>query len=195
MKSPPTPTSIKTAGGRYVDLLNPTVDTIELEDIVVAAKRIVRFTGHSRITLAEHSCLVHDIVVDHFGVSDPLVRRAALLHDAHEVYVGDASSPLKLAMREVCLWPAPWTPRSDFDKIEGRLARAVAEKFSFSYPHPKIVKEADLLALAIEARDTWGEGTPESWGLATPIELTTWHGHNMTARYDLTVFDEKAGIR
>lgn len=154
---------MQTASGKFANVLNPTVDQIDLEDIVTAANRIIRFAGHSRITLAEHSCRVHDIVAWHFGNTDPYVRRAALMHDAHEAYVVDIPSPLKAALRLVSNGP------STYDQLEEAIEKVMAEKFDFPFPHPPVVKEADTIALAIEADLTWGEGTAESWGLAKPI--------------------------
>lgn len=181
--SPNTPTCIQTVVGHYVDLLNPTPESINLEDIIVASNRIRRFTGHSDITLAEHSCRVHDIVRYHLGVKDGRVLRAALLHDAHEAYVGDASSPLKIAMRDVT---NDIHDRSDYDFIESGLADAVAQRFDFDYPHPAVVKEADTLALAVEADLTWGAGTAESWGLDAPPEGFGDFLNDMRARLERT---------
>lgn len=183
--APPSATSIQTVNGRYIDLLNPTVDMIDLDDIVTAAQRIIRFTGHSLITLAEHSCRVHDIVAMHFEVDDQMVRRAALLHDAHEVYCGDASSPLKIAMRHHAY---ECGGVSDFDCVEYDLAAVVAERFAFPNPHPAIVKEADTIALAIEADKTWGTGTAESWGLPKPPDGFVTINDDMRRRYRRTTW-------
>jgi hypothetical protein len=153
---------MKATSGTWVNLIEPDPNTILLGDIVTSAKRVVRFAGHSKVTLAEHSCRVHDIARYHFKERDGRVLRAALMHDAHEAYVVDIPSPLKTALREVLGGP------STYDEVEARVAAVLAEKFDFDYPHPPVVKEADTIALAIEANLTWGAGTAEEWGLPTP---------------------------
>jgi hypothetical protein len=170
--------SMQTAGGGRVSLLDPRVGQIELSDIIIASSRIVRFNGHTPITLINHSCRVHDIVRDAYGITDPIVLRQALMHDAHEVYVTDVPSPLKAAMRMLSSGGGP----STYDVIEDRLAAVVAEKFDFPLPLPSIVKEADLLACAMEANQSWGPGTVEAWGgLPSPVgpfDPSNWFNDN-----------------
>ena len=65
------------------------------------------------------------------------IALTALLHDAAEAYIGDVVTPVKKLLPE-------------FLKIEERLERVIAEKFSLVYPFPKEIKIADKQALANE---------------------------------------------
>lgn len=156
---------MKTVSGEWVNLFNPDPDTLILDDMVTAASRIIRFNGHSTITLLDHLCRVHDIVKHYHHITLlGEVQRAALMHDVHEPYVTDLPSPMKAALRKG--WPT-----SDYDDIEAVFMERVAAKFNFPYPHPPIVKQADMLALLVEANMTWGAGTGESWGLSAPDDF------------------------
>jgi hypothetical protein len=128
------PTSKLTYSGRMVDLLRPDPEQIELIDIAHALARITRFTGHGDqcFTVAQHSVMVHDIARVPW----------ALLHDAAEAYVGDVSSPMKVAMRTLF----DSTP-SEFDVIESRWQHAIAIRFGVPIVD---VKDADTGALLNE---------------------------------------------
>lgn len=82
-----------TSTGRIIDLLNPSEDQIDIDDIATALSRICRFGGHSNVTytVAQHSVLVMHLVSKVF----PSINLEALLHDASEAYLGDVISPLK----------------------------------------------------------------------------------------------------
>lgn len=151
---------------RWVALLDPNADDILLEDIVEAASRIIRFSGHSTITLLEHSLRVCYLAIENGAT----VReaRTALMHDAHEVYVSDLSSPLKQAMR-LSEGGGP----STYDNLEQSFMAVMAEKFDLTFPHPQIIHDADMEALGQEADHTWGEGTAEEWGRPAPSPILT----------------------
>lgn len=111
---------IRTATGRFVHLLEPTEDSICIEDIAHHLENICRFTGacSPRWTVAQHSILVARLCC-------PEAQLYGLLHDASEAYLGDIATPLKysgmmdeylkleLQMEQVIakalrLKPAPW---------------------------------------------------------------------------------------
>lgn len=130
------PTSKLTYSGRMVDLLSPDPEQIELIDIAHALARITRFTGHGDrcFTVAQHSVMVHDLARVPW----------ALLHDAAEAYIGDVSSPLKMAMRVMAIEAgAP----SWFDSLEKRWQRAISIRFGVPIVD---VKNADTVALFVE---------------------------------------------
>jgi len=83
-----------TTGGRTVDLLNITPEDIDLADISWALAHICRFSGHVRrhYSVAEHSINVARLL------PEP-IKIYGLLHDAHEAYIGDISTPMKLALK------------------------------------------------------------------------------------------------
>ena len=105
----------------YVDLLNPDVDMIRLEDIAHALSQTCRFGGHVArfYSVAEHSIWVSQQVHRTFG--DPLLSFAALLHDAAEAYLGDIVRPLKhLPTMTV------------YREVEGRMERVIEEAFGLA---------------------------------------------------------------
>lgn len=138
-------TWILTATGRRLDLLAPTADAIDPYDIAWALAQTNRFTGHALrpYSVAEHSLLVVDIC-ERILRLDAHGLLAALLHDGHEAYCGDQSSPAKAALGE------PW------HNFEGRLQHAVRGRFGLHVSasiNSHDVKLADLIALATERRD------------------------------------------
>jgi hypothetical protein len=142
-------TTIQTRSGRHVELLAPSVCDIDWYDICHALARICRFTGHtSRIySVAEHSMLVAYLVE-----ATPQAVPYALIHDAHEAYINDLSSPLKQAIKEID--PAAWKA---IKAIQEGFDIAIHAAAGLTYPVPpkiaKLIKEADYTALLIESRD------------------------------------------
>lgn len=96
-------TSIITHGGRVLDLLTPRPEAIDLHDIAISLSRLPRFNGHlcgrHAYSVAQHSLTVARLLPPG---SDAKLRLAALLHDAHEAYVGDITRPMWKAIDEVC---------------------------------------------------------------------------------------------
>src|SRR5690348_11028890 len=61
----------------------------KLHDIAMSLSRICRFTGQCKVF---YPVLLHSMVVAHIAVLD---RRAALLHDASEMFISDIPTPFK----------------------------------------------------------------------------------------------------
>lgn len=120
------------------------INTYELEDVAHALALQNRFNGHTRrpYSVAEHSLLVMEIAqADGASVHQQL---AALMHDAHEAYVGDVISPVKLAVGQ------PW---QDFEAGEAHnLRRKFGLLGTFAGCRPQM-RLWDLMALATERRD------------------------------------------
>jgi hypothetical protein len=161
-------TWMQTYTGQAVDLLRPDPNTIRLRDIAVALSRVNRFTGHTQgarpYNVAHHSVLCETLVP---AGTPPDIRLMVLLHDAHEAYTGDAATPLKQALRA-----ASPVGSSPLDAIQDRLQDAIETAFgldrlTFSFEAGDPIKAADMLALAIEARDLMGP-PPEPWGVKLP---------------------------
>lgn len=81
------------AGDGLHDLLNPDYQTIDPLAIARRLSRLCRFAGGTRefYSVAQHSVLVSDYV-------SPEARPYALLHDAHEAFIGDFTAPVIAAM-------------------------------------------------------------------------------------------------
>lgn len=120
-----TPNCIRTFSGIYINVFEPTLEMICIEDIAHALSHQCRFGGHLSefYSVAQHSMLCTDLVEDNFKLQ-------TLLHDASEAYLLDIPSPIKQGL-------------SDYKKIEHNLMLLIAEKFNFKYPLDKEVKEVD----------------------------------------------------
>lgn len=131
-----------TACGNEVDLRYPRVETITLADISHHLAQINRYTGACRrpFSVAEHSLLVLEVLQRVFTL-DVHGLMAGLMHDAHEAYTQDLSTPAKGQVGEA--WHA----------FEGRMQRAVLSAFGLhaaTQKHQPAIKQADLIALATE---------------------------------------------
>lgn len=128
---------IQTVSGRYVDVLRPRPEDIELTDIAHHLSQLCRFGGACRrfYSVAEHSLRVADIL-------PPALRLAGLLHDASEAYVADLVSPLKRAL-------------PSYRYVEDLVHAAVRERFGLvlSEEEKQAITRADIVLLATERRD------------------------------------------
>jgi uncharacterized protein len=140
---------IVTRTGRVVDLVAPDPRSINLIDIALALSRIPRFGGHTsrEWTVADHSLLVCDLV----GTDAPVeVRLAALLHDAHEAYIGDIVSPVAAMLMG---------GRSALAERKRRIDDAIGHAFALEpgYFDFAGIAAADQQALAIEVHHLMAE--------------------------------------
>jgi hypothetical protein len=148
-------TTLQTLKGRTFDLLCPTAEMIDPDEICIVLSRLPRFGGHTfePYFVAQHSLLVESLV------DDPVLKLAALFHDAHEVYsgFGDVQSPAKRI-------PGVWEFLCD---IASPIDDAIAVRFGF---HPEDfgrcdLANADMIALATERRDLLAVADdPSIWG-------------------------------
>lgn len=148
-------TTIETASGRFYDYLDPQPEQVCIDDIAIALSNTTRFGGHcSRFySVAEHSCLVRQLVIE---AGRPDLGLAALLHDAHEAYIGDIPSPLKAVIGDEYKDIA-----ADSDFV---IAEAVGHGRTLSFHEPAVIK-ADALALRYEAAVLKvSRGTGSHWG-------------------------------
>jgi hypothetical protein len=157
---------IQTAAGRVFPLLAPEPGDVCLYDIALSLAHQVRFTGHvGGYSIAQHSVHVAEVVYGESG--DLELAFAGLMHDAHEAYVGDVSSPLKRAMRLAVTMTSGPVDEGGYDQLERMAAAAVRARYGLAYSLPPVAKRADLVMLATEARDLLGP-TPKSWSLDLP---------------------------
>lgn len=151
-------TWMQTRTGKAFDLLNPKKETVDVVDILHALNNIQRFTGHTRNnwSVADHTLLVCYLLKIK-GKENAIPY--GLLHDAHEAYLGDWSTPLKNALGN------DYAP---LKRIEAKVAKAIHDKAGLEYPVPlsiqKDIHEADMLALMWERRDVLGVVPGLNWG-------------------------------
>lgn len=142
---------VRTWSGYRFDLLEPTVDQVRLEDIAESLSRQCRYNGHtlvSHYSVAEHSVQVMHLV-------EPEHRRDALMHDAHEAYLGDIVAPVKRLLQA--------TAPGVLQAIEHRVHCVIAERFGLRTELPLEVAEADLRMLATEMRQVVSVGIEDPW--------------------------------
>lgn len=159
-------TWIITATGAQVDLRMADSLSISILDIAHALSLINRFTGHTSrpYSVAEHSLLVVEIMQRDLAVHDPAALLAGLLHDAHEAYTSDLSTPMKEILGE------RWAD------TEAAAQGAVLQRFGATasyWKHRGTIKRADSMALAIEARDLLPAGGVD-WPSLTDCPSADW---------------------
>ena len=170
--------TILTRSGVYFDLAAPVPEMVHVDDIAHALSRLCRFTGHTLpfYSVAQHSVLVSRLVAPPFALE-------ALLHDAHEAYVGDVSSPLKALLPE-------------YREIERRVEQVVRTRFGLPREMSPQVKGADLAALATEQRDVMRNA--DAWPVLAgvkpqPGEIVA-YGCATAKRWFLQRFAELGGV-
>ena len=133
--------------GRRLDLLAPSPQDIEIEDIAHGLARVARWNGQTvgahAFSVAQHAILVEDITAALNPDFGALQRLAALLHDAPEYVVGDLISPFKAAVG------------LDYKAFEQRLLSAIHMRFGLPAELPApvttAIKNADRIAAFFEA--------------------------------------------
>ncbi len=117
-----------------------------IEDAAWAISQINRYTGHTKwpYSVAQHCVLMSR------WIEDQAFALEALVHDLHEAYVGDVSSPLKKLLGE------------PFKKVDRRHELMVRRRFDLPDDMAKQVKVADLRMLLTERRDLQGSAR-RSW--------------------------------
>lgn len=154
---------IETVTGHLFDLAKPDPATVCLYDIAYGLSRQPRFVGHTKgaiLNVAQHSLIVERMV------RRELLKRAtkdrqlyawvalnALLHDAHEAYIGDISRPM--AMLLDCLRPVKdlkaRVQRAILMHIRVDVRVPVGVPLQLSEEHQDLIKRCDNRALVYEA--------------------------------------------
>jgi len=92
---------ILTHHGHEFSFKNINWEDVYIEDIAFSLARIRRFNGHAsaNCSVALHSVMVLGLI-QMMGY-DENMQRWAILHDAHEAYLGDIASPIKPYLRDL----------------------------------------------------------------------------------------------
>ncbi len=162
----------QTYTGRQFWPLDPRPEEVCIEDIAHALSLVCRFGGHCRTfySVAQHSVLVSHEVERHLSSLEwanewardggtRIYALGGLLHDAAEAYIGDMIRPLKRCM-------------PTFQEAEDDVLLAIGEWFGLTSATlgGPIVKRADEVLLATEARDLMGGQSAGKWSLrADPL--------------------------
>lgn len=128
----------------FAGLLRGEPQPISVDEIAWCLSHKYRYGGHTRIliTVAEHSLAVARRVRQLGG--DRNETRCALLHDAHEAYIGDMISPLKALLRE--------RGETTFERIDAAATEQIAAAFGVDWTDRavELVRQADAEAMAWE---------------------------------------------
>lgn len=142
----PEPTDILTSSGVMFDLKNPKPEDVNLTDIVNGLAQ-PRFNGHAfrdggeHWTVLHHSLLVYRILRDDRDFYQ--YAWYALMHDAHEAYIGDIPTPVANVI----------DPDGHLCRVKEEVQHTIFRKFRVRPPKENLcrrIAEADLEALRIE---------------------------------------------
>jgi len=134
-------------------LPDDTTCPLSIADIAHHLAQINRFTGAcSRpYSVAEHSLLCSEIA-ERAGRS-LYVQRAALMHDAHEAFTQDLSSPAKHAVNTLAALSGGTRAWTQFEDAHAKHLRRHFNLTSTFVGNRQVLKQIDLQALATERRD------------------------------------------
>jgi len=168
-----------TVTGVTVDLRYMDSSTIDILDIAQGLSQINRFTGQASrpYSVAEHSLFVVQLL-ERRGVTSPHVLMAALLHDAHEAYFGDMSTPLKQMLDQAT--------GGALRLEERRVQMAVLRHFHVLVPSSAcgdLVRWADLTALSTERRALM-PASPVVWPVTESHPPVDWMDFDAAADFD-----------
>lgn len=132
--------------GRLLDWNNFGPQDFTIDDLAIPLRRLPRFLGHSHTlwSVGHHSLHVSLLVQ---GLLDGRERawQWALLHDAHEAFIGDTIRPLNAVLGEHAT--------TSLDELRARIDSVIIERFNLKHLTDEdraVVREADDMALACE---------------------------------------------
>lgn len=156
-----------TAGGRHVDLSGNGVSGIDIKDIAYSLSRTCRFGGHTRefFSVARHSIFVCNLILEDDAGTKPSIEAyrlayAGLLHDAHEAYIGDLSTPVKAMIGD------------GYRELDKSIQKRCFAAFGADFDLLERVKHYDQVSLATEFRDLMG-GIQSHCGYVLPAPSRT----------------------
>jgi 5'-deoxynucleotidase YfbR-like HD superfamily hydrolase len=139
-----------TASGRTLSLSDPDPKDVSIRDIACGLSRINRFSGATMlpVNVADHSLNVVRFLSQRKAPDE--IQMLGLLHDAHEAYLGDITSPVR---REI----AAHVTFDVVQRIAERLDQAIFKAFGIwhaaSLGAHAWVRTADDAVFAAEWRD------------------------------------------
>lgn len=133
--------------------MSPDARPISIEDIAHHLSLINRFTGATTrpYSVAEHSLLCSEIAYREGAA--PGLQMAMLMHDAHEAYTTDLSSPAKVAVNCYSMGAGGVKAWSMFEDVHAHAVREHFNLLSAFSGYKREIRRIDLIALATERRD------------------------------------------
>lgn len=153
-----------TSRGRALDLADPQLQDIDLEEIGEALGHLCRYNGCVRqfYSVGQHCVLMSEWLEQQ---GEPLeVQLGALLHDAAEAYLGDLTWPV-----QALLWGRDdehsHVVRLRYKVAQGRLDHLIAQAVGLdvAWLRDERVKRADLRILLDERAALLTEPPPRPW--------------------------------
>jgi 5'-deoxynucleotidase YfbR-like HD superfamily hydrolase len=135
------PAQIETYTSITFDMLNPTLDMIDIRDIAHAGSLLCRWTGHVKhhYSIAQHELLGSYLVPEENALE-------FLLHDAAESYVNDMSRPLK-HMTDC---------GKHYRPVEDNIQRLVRLKYGLPEIQSPVIHDVDNAMLLAEKKQLMG---------------------------------------
>lgn len=162
--------------GLAIDLVNPDLSAIDFQvDVAIPLSLINRFDGHTMMidgagfSVAQHCCLGADAIL-HETAGDTDAALAFLLHDAHEVFSGDMTTPVVESLDRMAIdllgRHANGIVRRAIKTMKARLDSEIYKRLGLTWPlspyHHGIVADMDLRMLRRE-RDELMAPPPKPW--------------------------------
>lgn len=155
--------------GTVVDLQDLSTCEIRVEALAEMLAKVKRFNGFG-LSVAAHSQLVASHV--YHVMRDPAAALVALLHDAHEAFIGDVSTPVKEVLGEA--WGA----------LEDNVQKAILTSLGVMQLEVACgiakagiaIHKADTMALKTELLDmvdrgVWSLGDGKAWEFFDAVEV------------------------
>lgn len=135
-------------------LADPRPEEIRIEDVAYHLAGINRYTGGSRISVAQHCVVASRMARRHYTPAQYPERNVQwlpakmLVHDSHESFYGDASSPLKSLL-------------PDYRALELVGETCFEKRFDLMWVEDTLVKEIDRRTMFMERNHVFT--VPLSW--------------------------------
>jgi hypothetical protein len=141
---------IRTASGKAVSLSLPDPGTISIRDIACSLSRINRFSGATLlpVNVADHSLNVARLLA--MRKAPPEVQMLGLLHDAHEAYLGDITTPVR---EEIAYYAAYDVVERLATRFDNAIFKAFGVWHDATLGNLSWVRAADTAVFAAEWRD------------------------------------------
>lgn len=130
-------TTIETVTGRQIDLSNPNVSDISVEDIAWGLSRQARFAGHTitdiPYSVAQHSCYVADLVKNALTPGHPLSRVYEQFLNDHNTKI---ATSLNDAADQILISNQHWCESTITAAVFGALLHDASEAYLVDLPSP-----------------------------------------------------------
>lgn len=149
--------------------LSATPFEIKVEDVAFHLAGIYRYTGGSRITVAQHCVVASRMAARHYTRKGGYHLPAKMLvHDSPEAFLGDASSPLKSLL-------------PDYKRLEAYNEAVFEERFDLFWTQDPLVKEIDRRLMLTERPFVFStvRGFDSDWDMAQGLEPFPVEGDDM----------------